>query len=88
MPTLSMFFGIIIRMYKEKNSKHNIPHIHAIYSGNNIVMDLNGNILEGTFPKKQLAFLTAWILLHEDELKANWDLINENGEFFKIEPLK
>lgn len=51
-------------------------------------MDLNGNILEGTFPKKQLAFLTAWILLHEDELKANWDLINENGEFFKIELLK
>ncbi len=31
MPTLSMFFGIIIRMYKEVGGKHNVPHIHAEY---------------------------------------------------------
>ena len=31
MPTLSMFFGIIIRMYKKVCGKHNVPHIHAEY---------------------------------------------------------
>ena len=31
MPTLSMFFGIIVKMYNEENAKHNKPHIHAEY---------------------------------------------------------
>ena len=32
MPVLSMFFGIIIRMYNESGERHNIPHIHCVYS--------------------------------------------------------
>ena len=51
MPTLSMFYGIIIRMYAEKGGQHNIPHIHAAFSGHEIVVDLTGNIIEGDFPK-------------------------------------
>lgn len=31
MPALSMFFGIIIYMYREQGGQHNIPHIHAEY---------------------------------------------------------
>lgn len=31
MPTISMFYGIIIYMYNEKGGKHNMPHIHAEY---------------------------------------------------------
>jgi hypothetical protein len=31
MPAISMFFGIIIRMYN--NGKHNPPHFHASYQG-------------------------------------------------------
>ena len=50
MPTLSMFYGIIIRMYAEKGGQHNIPHIHAALSGHEIVVDLTGNIIEGDFP--------------------------------------
>lgn len=33
MPTISMFYGIIVYMYNEKGGKHNMPHIHAEYSG-------------------------------------------------------
>ena len=29
MATLSMFFGIIIKMYKERDGRHHRPHIHA-----------------------------------------------------------
>ena len=29
MPTISMFYGIVIRMYREIGGKHNLPHIHA-----------------------------------------------------------
>ena len=29
MPTISIFFGIIVKMYNEKGGQHNYPHIHA-----------------------------------------------------------
>ena len=32
MPVLCMFYGIIVRMYREMGGKHNMPHIHAEYS--------------------------------------------------------
>ncbi|ABL65414.1 hypothetical protein Cpha266_1385 [Chlorobium phaeobacteroides DSM 266] len=32
MPTISMFFGIIIYMYYFDNREHAKPHIHAIYA--------------------------------------------------------
>lgn len=28
------------------------------------------------------------ILIHKEELQSLWDLMQEQGEFFKIEPLK
>ena len=31
MPTISMFYGIMIRMYN--NNEHNPPHFHAQYQG-------------------------------------------------------
>ena len=29
MPVLSLFYGIVIRMYKEVTGKHHKPHIHV-----------------------------------------------------------
>ncbi len=46
MPVLSMFFGIIVRMYREVSGKHNMPHIHAEYSGDEVVVALDGTVLE------------------------------------------
>ena len=51
MPALSMFFGIIVRMQSEQNSKHHKAHIHTIYGDYEIVIALDGEILEGQFPK-------------------------------------
>ena len=50
MPVLSMFFGIIVRMYQENGGKHNLPHIHAEYSGEKVVVALDGTVLEGGLP--------------------------------------
>ncbi len=38
MPVLSMFYGIIVRMYMEKSGRHNVPHIHAEYSGEEVAL--------------------------------------------------
>jgi hypothetical protein len=88
MPVLSMFYGIIVRMYKEINSKHKLPHIHAEYNGEHVVVDLDGNILEGEIPVKKLRMLLTWMDIHQEELIANWNLLTNDDQYFKIEPLK
>ncbi len=88
MPALSMFYGIIVRMQSEKDAKHNKPHIHALYGDNEIVIAIDGEVLEGKFPNKQLKLLLAWMAIHEDELKANWKMLSDGDGYFKIEPLK
>ncbi len=88
MLALSMFFGIIVRMQSERGGRHNKPHIHALYGENEIVVGVDGEILEGDFPNKQLKLLLAWIAIHEDELKANWELLSKGDGYFKIEPLR
>ena len=50
MPALSMFFGTIVYVYMERGGKHNQPHIHAKYQDEDIVVALNGDVLEGSFP--------------------------------------
>ena len=50
MPVLSSFYGIIIRMYKENGGRHNMPHIHAEYSGDEVAVTLDGKVLEGSIP--------------------------------------
>lgn len=50
MPTLSMFFGIIIRMYYGPK-EHNPPHIHAVYGEFEAVFGVSdGSITEGRLP--------------------------------------
>ena len=88
MPTLSIFFGIIIRMYKEIGGKHNLPHLHAEYGDDEAVYDLDGNRLEGNIPPKKERLVQAWIEIHQEDLRANWKLLQSGEQFFKIPPLQ
>ena len=75
-------------MYKETGERHNLPHIHAEYSGEEIVISLDGTILEGSFPKGKLKLLEAWMEIHREDLDANWKLLSNGEQFFRIDPLK
>ena len=88
MPALSMFFGIIVRMQSEKGGRHNKPHIHAIYGNEEVVVGIDGEVLEGKLPNKQMKLLLAWMAIHEEELNANWQLLSHGDGCFKIEPLR
>ena len=88
MPVLSMFFGIIVRMYHEVGGKHDLPHLHAEYSGSEVVVSLDGEILEGSLPKNKMKLLLAWVEIHRDELEANWKLLSNGEQAFRIEPLR
>ena len=88
MPTISMFFGIIIRMYYAPG-EHNPPHIHAYYQDSKATFSIiNGEILQGSLPVKQLKLILAWIEIHKEELLADWELCQNGEKPFKIDPLK
>jgi hypothetical protein len=89
MPSLSMFYGIIIYMYYIDNKKHHKPHIHAIYQDDEVIVEIpNGETLEGKIPKSKMKLLSAWIELHQDELMADWKLAVDGQKPYKIEPLR
>ena len=86
MPVLSMFFGIIIRMYNR--NEHNPPHFHAEYQGYEASFNMDGEIISGSIPKKQEKLIIAWVELHKDELLANWELAINKQTLYRIDPLK
>jgi len=83
-----MFYGIIITLYFSDTGRHKTPHFHAKYGDDKAVYDLTGEIIGGKFPAKQSSLVKAWALLHEDELKANWELAVNYEPPFRIEGLK
>lgn len=88
MPTISMFYGIIIRMYCSPG-EHNPPHIHAYYQDQMAIININsGKILEGKLPPKQTKLVLAWAEIHKDELLADWELASKGELPFPVEPLK
>lgn len=86
MPAISMFFGIIIRMFN--NGEHNPPHFHASYQDYNATFDMDGNITQGSMPKKQTKLISAWVEIHKEELLANWELAISEEPLYKIDPLR
>jgi len=86
MPTISMFFGIIISM---RFQEHNPPHFHALYQGKEALFDiLSCELSEGNFPPRQRKMVEAWCTIHQEELLADWALAQDHQELFRIDPLK
>lgn len=88
MPTISMFYGIIIRMYCAPG-EHNPPHIHAYYQDYKAIINIKQcELTEGALPRKKERLVLAWVEIHQEELLADWELAS-NGELpFNIDPLK
>ena len=72
MPILSMFYGIVIRMYFYDDKQHHRPHVHAEYAGEQAVFSIGaGKILTGSLPSGKTRLVQAWIEIHREELLAN-----------------
>ncbi|MDA8410764.1 MAG: DUF4160 domain-containing protein [Treponema sp.] len=89
MPTISMFYGILIALFFRDDVQHKVPHIHARYQGFKASLALDdGEVLAGELPPRQLRMVQVWIDLHKDELLADWDLAVAGEEPYKIAPLQ
>jgi hypothetical protein len=69
-------------------SEHNPPHFHAYYNEYQAeVLIETLEIKEGQLPKRIYNLVVEWALEHKAELMEDWDLMRNDNEPKKIEPL-
>lgn len=89
MPTVSMFYGILVSIFFRDTDQHHLPHIHARYQGMKASIAIeDGQILAGDLPPRQLRMVQVWIDIHREELMADWELAVNGDEPFRIAPLQ
>jgi hypothetical protein len=85
MPTISMFYGMLIQMYWDD---HAPPHFHAIYGDYQATIDIQGLcISEGSLPRRATQLVLDWAELHQAELLENWVLCQKKQHPHPIPPL-
>jgi hypothetical protein len=86
MPTLSMFYGIVIQMFWRE---HAPPHFHALYGEDEALLDLRDlRVIRGSLPRRAMALVLEWAAEHRDELMEDWNLCSRLQPPRPIEPLK
>jgi hypothetical protein len=89
MPVISMFHGILVRIYFYDTDQHNLPHIHVECAEETAVYDIaEGQRLAGSLNRSKERLVLAWIELHREELAANWKLATQGQPLFRIDPLR
>lgn len=87
MPELCRFEGIVIKLLYNDTVQHNKPHIHVYYGEYQASIGMDGELLAGSLPMRQLKMIVGWLALHEDETYAAWNCAVRGIPFEKIRPL-
>jgi hypothetical protein len=71
MPTISIFFGIVVQMYWRE---HPPAHFHAYYQGFEGLFAIEtGDLIAGQMSPGPKRIVKAWTLRHKQELLENWE---------------
>jgi hypothetical protein len=85
MPTISVFYGIVIAMF---HNDHDPPHIHARYAERRgRIAIVTGEPLHGNLPARATRLVKEWTELHREELEEDWRLAQALRPLNSIEPL-
>ena len=86
MPIISVFFGIVIRMFYRE---HEPAHFHAEYQGQHGKFNLDGEMIVGSIHSKTvLRLIREWASLHRRELESDWENMKRGRSLERIEPLE
>ncbi len=88
MPEICRFYNIVISMYFSDNERHHKPHFHVTFAEYKASIGVDGKVLAGKLPAKQLALVQEWASQHEDELYEAWNNAVREMPLNKIDPLK
>ena len=85
MPTISMFYGILIRMYW---NDHAPPHFHVEYREYPAQYLIETLVLSrGQLPRRAHALVLEWAAMHRNELMEDWELCVHKQQPKMISPL-
>lgn len=85
MPTISVFYGIVIRMFVKD---HPPPHFHALYGEHRARVSIaTGELIDGELPARAARLVRQWAAMHGGELQANWTRAERMEPLEQIEPL-
>ena len=65
--------------------QHKIPHVHIFYGEFRASISLEGNVLAGTIPSKQLKIVQHWLNINYSKVLNAWTLASQNKHFEKID---
>ena len=85
MPTISKFFGILIKMFF---NDHGVPHFHIEYEGREAKIAIEtGQVIAGSVSPRALRLVEEWRQMHVKELLEDWELAKSKQPPKKIAPL-
>jgi hypothetical protein len=85
MPSISQFYGILIRMFY---NDHAPPHFHAVYGEYELIVGIAPiTILQGKAPNRVRSMVLEWTA-HQQELLENWKYCQNSQNPLPIEPLE
>ena len=86
MPTISVFYGLVIQMFFRE---HAPPHFHVKYGEFKAIVDIRRlEVIEGRLPRRAVSLVLDWAELHQEELMKDWDLCQALQQPLAIAPLE
>lgn len=86
MPTISVFYGIVIQMFWKD---HAPPHFHALYAEHEAQIDIRTlEVIRGELPSRALALVLEWAARYRRALMENWKLCEAKQKPNQIQPLE
>ena len=86
MPTISIFYGLVIRMYF---NDHAPPHFHVEYAEFKATVSIQTlTIATGKLPRSAQMLVLDWAELHQAELLEDWQLCMDKQQPRQIAPLQ
>jgi hypothetical protein len=76
-------------MFAEVGAPHHVPHFHAYYEEEVGIFSVDPvEMIAGSLPRRQQRLVEAWAELHQNELMADWDTLQQGKPPRPIEPLR
>ena len=68
---------------------HNPPHFHAIYGTAEAELGMEPiALLRGRLPRRAFGMVMEWAVVHQEELREDWELARRQAPLKKIAPLE
>jgi len=85
MPEICRFYGIVIRMYY---ADHTPPHFHAIYGAGQVMIGIRDlAVISGRLPPRAMGMVMEWAGIHQQELLADWNQVQDQQPPAPLAPL-